>query len=212
MKSKTILLWCGLVLLILSAVIIKPSPVHAQPEDSTVFDPSIVLTAMLPSGSLGLPGDPITWVITVSNTGVGSGTNVVISDTVQSELRIDHAQIQQGEAAISDQMVVFTIPVLNPGETVSMQINTTVLYSPNKGVVLNQAMLAASSPEGPITRSAVAELYLPATLPATGYPPAEDMPGDGEPSAFQIGLAALGAVLVAAAAVWYRGRRPATFA
>jgi uncharacterized repeat protein (TIGR01451 family) len=208
MKSKTILLLLSVVI----TAVITPAPAHAQPEGSTVFDPSIVLSAMLPSGSMGLPGDPITWVITVSNTGVASGTNVVISDTVQSELRIDHAQTQQGEVAISDQMVVFTIPVLNAGESVSMQINTTVLYRPNKGVLLNQALLAASGPEGPITRKAVAELFLPTSLPATGYPPAEDMPGDGEPSALQIGLAALVAVLVAAAAVWYRGRSPATFA
>lgn len=212
MTLKPNIFWCGLLLLIFSAAIIKPPPTCAQPESATIFNPSIAITATLPSGSLGLPGDSITWVITVSNASAATGTNVVISDTVQNELRIDQAQTQQGEVAISDQMVVFTIPVLNPGELVQMQIDTTVLYSPIKGIVLNQAMLAASSSEGPVTRTAVAELFLPTMLPATGYPPAEDMPGDGEPSALQIGAAALVLVLIAAAAVWYRGRKPATFA
>jgi uncharacterized repeat protein (TIGR01451 family) len=212
MKPRAILFY-SLAVFLLFAAAIKPPPSHAQPDGVSVFDPTIAVTANLPSGSLGLPGDPITWFITVSNTGVASGTNVVISDTLQTELRVDHAEIPKGETAISDQMVVFTIPVLNPGESVQMKINTTVLQSPPNGVVVNQAMLAATSSEGPITRKAAAELFLPTMLPATGYPPAdEDLPGQGEPSAFQIGLAAFGVVIAAAAAVWYRGRRSSTFA
>ncbi len=206
----------GLAVFILYTVIIKPGPAHAQSDGSSVFDsvfdPTIALTAQLPSGSLGLPGEPITWFITVSNNGVASGTNVVITDTLQSELRVDHAHTPTGQFAIRDQVVVFTIPVLEPGETVQMQIDTTVVRSPANGVLVNQVMLAASGPEGPLTRTTTAKISLPTTLPATGYPPRdENLPGEGEPSALQIGLAAFAVVLAAALAVWYRGRKSALF-
>jgi uncharacterized repeat protein (TIGR01451 family) len=204
----------GLAAFILYAVIVRPGAAHAQPVDllasESAFDPTIALRAQLPSGSLGLPGEPITWLITVSNSSAASGTNVVISDTLQPELRVDQAHTQTGEFAISDQMVVFTIPVLEPGQTVQMQIHTTVVRSPANGVVVNQALLAANSLEGPVTRQTTAEIFLPTTLPATGYAPdGEGLPGGGEPSALQIGLAAFAVVLVAALAVWYRGRNSA---
>lgn len=202
----------GLAAFLLYAVFVRPGPVHAQPSElsasDSVFDPNIALTAQLPSGSLGLPGESITWYITVSNDSRVSGTNVVVSDTLQPELRVDRAHTESGDFAISDQMVVFTIPILEPGQTVQMQIHTTVVRSPANGIVVNQALLAAHSSNGPVTRKTTAEIFLPTTLPATGYPPGgEDLPGDGEPSAFQIGLAAFAVVLGAALVVWYRGRQ-----
>ena len=150
----------GLAAFILYAVFVRPGAAHAQPAElsasDSVFDPNIALTAQLPSGSIGLPGERITWFITVSNDGVVSGTNVVVSDTLQPELRVDYAHTQRGGFAINDQMVVFTIPVLEPGQTVQMQINTTVVRSPANGIVVNQALLAANSPAGPITRKTTA--------------------------------------------------------
>jgi uncharacterized repeat protein (TIGR01451 family) len=202
----------GLAVFLLYAVFVRPGPVHAQPSElsafDSVFDPIIALTAQLPSGSLGLPGEAITWYITVSNDSMVSGTNVVVSDTLQPELRVDHARTESGDFAISDQMVVFTIPILEPGQTVQMQIHTTVVRSPANGVVVNQALLAAHSQNGPVTRKTTAEIFLPTTLPATGYPPGgRDLPGNGEPSALQIGLGAFAVVLGAALVVWYRGRQ-----
>jgi len=209
MKLKSSIWKGGALALILIAVLALSPPAFAQQTNRLSFDPTISLTALLPSGSLGLPGESITWVITVSNPSASAGTNVVVSDTLQPELRIDRAETAQGEAVISEQMVVFTFPVLNPGDSVRMQIATTVLASPQEGIMVNQALLAATGPEGPITRKATTEIYLPVSLPATGYvPPAEaDLPGEGEPSALQIALAAVGVVLLGAAVVWYRGRK-----
>ena len=209
MRLKSRIGKSGALALILIAVLALSPPAAAQQTNWLSFDPTLSLTAVLPSGSLGLPGESINWVITVSNPGASAGTNVVVSDTLQPELRIDRAETAQGEAVISEQMVVFTIPVLNPGESVRMQIATTVLKSPPEGIMVNQALLAATGPDGAITRKATTELSLPVSLPATGYvPPAEpDFPGEGEPSALQIALAAVGVVMLGAAVVWYRGRK-----
>jgi uncharacterized repeat protein (TIGR01451 family) len=205
MKSRTIVFLCGLaVVMLLSAL--NPPPTGAHPGARAAFDPSMTLAGVLPPGSLGLPGEPVTWEITVTNAGTASGTQVVITDLLPGELRIDRAEAALGGATITGQEVEFTIPVLNPGQTVEMRIYTTVVRSPVNGIMLNQASLVASGPGGPVVRKAVAEVFVPTSLPATGYPPAEDMPGHGEPSASQIALVALGVVLIAAVVVWYRGR------
>lgn len=180
----------------------------AEPTRTTTFDPIITLEGVLPPGSLGLPGEPITWIITVTNMGAVSGTNLVISDTLQNEMRVEAAQSSAGAWTITDQNVVFTVPVLQPGETAQFQINATVLRSPTTGVIFNQAVLTADGSNGKLTWKASAEVFVPTSLPATGYAPIEeDLPGEGEPSALEIGMIALSAVMVAAAVVWYRGRR-----
>jgi len=173
----------------------------------SAFDPALDLAGILAPGALGLPGEQVTWVITVSNPGPVAGSNLVITDTFQDELRIERAEADRGEVAISNQTVVFTVPVLNPGDTVQMRVVTTILRSPASGVLLNQALLAANGPGGAVARNATARLFVPDGLPATGYPPADDLPGQGEPSALTIALAAFGLVALTALFVWYRGRR-----
>lgn len=173
----------------------------------SAFDPVLTLAGILEPGSLGLPGEPVTWVIGVANRGAVAGTDVVITDTLADHLRVDRAVTTHGQAVISGQVVVVTIPVLNPGENVEITIATTVLYGPANGVLVNQVLLAANGPGGAITKNAVAEVFVPTGLPATGYPPTDDLPGVGEPSVLQVGLAALGTVVLTALIVWHRGRR-----
>ncbi len=170
------------------------------------FDPSIDLVGWLPPGSLGLPGEPVTWVITVTNASASSGVDVLVTDVLRDELLIDTVVTARGNAAISGQTVMVSIPVIAPGESVEMRINTTVLRGPASGVLVNQALLAATGPGGAIAKSAVAEVFVPTGLPATGYAPI-DLPGEGEPSVAVVGLAAFGTVALTALFVWYRGRR-----
>ena len=173
----------------------------------STFDPAISLAGALAPGSLGLPGEQITWTISVTNPGPAAGTDLVITDTLRDELRVDRVIADRGQVVVSSQVVVLTIPVLNPGETALMQIQTTVLRGPANGVLVNQVVLAAPGSAGAITRSAAAEVFVPTGLPATGYPPSDDLPGEGEPSAVQVGLIAFGVVALTAVFVWRRGRR-----
>ena len=81
------------------------------------------------------------------------------------------------------------------------------MHGPANGVLVNQVIVAGAGPRGSFTQSAVGEVFVPTGLPATGYPPADDLPGQGEPSVLAVGAVALLVVLAAAAFVWYRGHR-----
>lgn len=190
-----------------AAIVASLRAVEADTESLSPFDPAIDLEGVLAPGALGLPGEQVTWVITVYNPSPVVGTNLVVTDTLRDELRIEHAEADLGDVAISGQTVVLTVPVLNPGEKVQMRVLTTIVRSPANGVLLNQVLLAAKGVGGTVARNASTQLLVPGGLPATGYPPIEDLPGRGEPSALVIGLAAAGLVAVTALFVWYRGRR-----
>jgi hypothetical protein len=167
------------------------------------FDPVIQKVAVLAPGALGLPHEQIGWVITVANGGSAAGTNLTITDVVRDELQIDQITVDRGTFAVNGQTVTVTVPVLNPGEALELRILTTVRRSPADGDLSNVVTLTGAGPEGAVTERAVASLSVPAKLPATGYP--RNLPGEGEPSVWAVGLIAF--VLVAATAylVWRRG-------
>ncbi|MCZ7538573.1 MAG: DUF11 domain-containing protein [Anaerolineae bacterium] len=175
--------------------------------DGAAFQGTLTVAAELPDGALGLPGEAVTWVITLTNTGASPGIDLLVTNTLRDELRVDDAEAEHGEVVISDRAVVFSVPELRPGQTVALRVHTTVLRGPANGVLVNQVTLAGTGPAGPFTQRAVGEVFVPTGLPATGYPPADDLPGQGEPSVLAVGTAALLVVVLVAALVWYRGRR-----
>ncbi|NDJ78336.1 MAG: ExeM/NucH family extracellular endonuclease, partial [Chloroflexi bacterium] len=141
----------------------------------SIFDPAISKIGELPAGGLGLPGEQLVWHVFVSNTGSGTGTNVVISDTLRSELRVDSADTPRGTVSINGQTVTFTIPNIAPGETLELLITTTVISSPADGQFTNVATLNGTGADGvTVTESATGVLQGTSRLPATGYPQDDD--------------------------------------
>ena len=171
------------------------------------FDPVVTVEPLLDATALGLPGDPIAWAVRVTNQGSASGENLMLTDVLPNELRVDGAVSDRGEVVVSEHVVVLTITELEPGATATLTIHTTVLQSPPAGMLVNQALLTADGPAGAVTRKALADLYVPNGLPATGYAPIEDLPGEGEPSVLAVAIAAVGMVFLTALFVWYRGQR-----
>ncbi|MCL4236659.1 MAG: hypothetical protein KJ047_00280 [Anaerolineae bacterium] len=171
------------------------------------FQGTLTVTAELPDGVLGLPGEAVIWVITLTNSGTSAGSDLLVTNSLHDDLRVDKADTEYGEVAISNRAAVFSVPELRPGQTVTMRVHTTVLRGPANGVLVSQVMLAGTGSAGPFTQTAVGEVFVPTGLPATGYPPADDLPGQGEPSVLAVGAAALLVVALAAAFVWFRGRR-----
>ncbi len=165
----------------------------------SIFDPAISKVGVLQPGGLGLPGESLTWTITVTNNGGGTATNVVVSDTIQSELRVDGADIDTGSVTISGQTVTFTIPSLGSGVSVQMRIHTTVLSSPLSGQFVNTANVT----DGAVSQSATATVGGVGLLPSTGYPPADNSSG---PNAALIAGAAALALLALGGAVLLRRR------
>jgi uncharacterized repeat protein (TIGR01451 family) len=138
-----------------------------------IFDPALSKLGVLQPGGLGLPGETLTWHITATNRGTAAGTNVIVTDTLRSELRMNSAETDRGTVTISGQTVTFTIPSLNPGESVEMRIVTTVLSNPAGGVLVNDASLVGAGPGGNVTASTTGTVAITTSLPATGYEPQE---------------------------------------
>ncbi len=158
------------------------------------LDLVVTVDAMFPTGSLGLPGEPITWVISVQNTGTVIGTDLLLTNRLRDELEIDTVFAQTGEVAVSEQMVVYTLDELAPGDRVVVTVYSLVRRGPPNGKLQNQAVVVANGPVGPVSRTATAEVFVPSGLPPTGYPPAGNVPGQ---DAVPFGVL----VLIAAAAV-----------
>ncbi|MDM8008999.1 MAG: SdrD B-like domain-containing protein [Phycisphaerae bacterium] len=171
-----------------------------------VFDPALSKVGFLQEGGLGLPGEKLTWEFTIVNIGAAAGTDVVITDTIVPELRIDGAATETGTYSISGQTVTFNIPLLNPGQTVRAYIYTTVLQSPLN--VNNTVTLSGLGPNAAaVTRSAQARVIGVSTLPNTGYALAEE--NEAKPSRGPLWIAAglLGGTLLSLGLIGRRLRR-----
>lgn len=140
----------------------------AQASPIGIFDPAISKIGFLTPGQLGAQNEQLEWMITVSNNGTANGQNIVISDTLRPELRIDNVTTSQGTVSINGQDVTVTIPTLAPNASVQISIFTTVIAG---GAVLdNVACLSAdNSAEICATGQAIS------TLPATGETPLETL-------------------------------------
>ncbi len=152
----------------------QPLPPGAQVAGSvtvnpqiSVFDPGLSKIGLLLPGQLGVNGEQIEWVIVARNIGTIVGTNVIVTDNLRSELRVDRAITSKGTASVSGQTVTFSLGDLAPGEAVQMSIFTTVLRG---GVeVNNTATIVADNIPGGQARSVTARVVT--TLPRTGESP-----------------------------------------
>ncbi len=162
-----------------------------------LYDPALSKIGILQPGQLGLVGEQIAWQITLINRGGVTGQNVVVSDTLVPELRIDGAETSKGSFAINGQTVTFNIGTVDPGETVTMRIFTTVVRNPNAPFINNEACTTASNAN---TLCARGQIGSPSTLPATGY---EDVPAAPNPWV----LAIVGLLCTLSAVVAYMRRR-----
>lgn len=137
--------------------------VVSQPQ-ITVFDPSISKIGLLHPGEAGVTGELLEWVVTVSNIGNGTGNNVVITDNLQPELKVDHVEAPGGIVKIDGQIVTVTYPSLLPGQGVQFSIFTTVRSG---STVNNTACLHADNLDS--ERCATGQLIR--SLPITGETP-----------------------------------------
>ena len=92
-----------------------------------IFDPAISKLGFLLPGQVGVTGEQLEWVVTVSNTGNAVGQNVVITDTLDARLRIDSVNAPSAAVSISGQTVSVTYATLGVGQSVQFSIFTTVL-------------------------------------------------------------------------------------
>ncbi len=72
------------------------------------------------------PGDPITFTLTATNGGGTPVTQAVVNDPVPNMFIVQSASSTQGTSTVSGNNVTFTLGTINPGQTVTMKINTII--------------------------------------------------------------------------------------
>jgi uncharacterized delta-60 repeat protein/uncharacterized repeat protein (TIGR01451 family) len=137
-----------------------PTSVPAQP-DIDVFDPAISKIGLLLPGELGLAGERLEWVTTVGNNGSATGFNVVVTDTLRPELRIDRVEAPNANVTINGQTVIVTYPTITAGQVFNFSIFTTVLRSDVE--IDNTVCLQADNLSSPICTVGVPAGKLPNT-------------------------------------------------
>jgi len=138
--------------------------------DLANFKPVLTKVGVLQAGGLGVPGETITWTITVTNSGTATGFNIPVVDTLPDILHVDGADADRGTVGIVGQTVTFLIDRLDPGETVELRIYSRILHSPLDGIFTNSAAIV--TPEGVMLAGDVGRVSGVGMLPSTGYPPA----------------------------------------
>lgn len=134
-----------------------------------VFDPAISKIGFLLPSQVGVQGEELEWIVTVSNTGNVVGTNVTVTDTLINALQVDSVDAPSANVTINGQTVTVVYPILNIGETVLFSIFTTVL----DGVTVENTACVNADNQGSeecATSSSVSQ------LPNTGETPFWWMP------------------------------------
>jgi uncharacterized repeat protein (TIGR01451 family) len=93
-----------------------------------VFDPAISKIGFLLPGNLGLQNEQIEWFFTVTNIGNATGFNIIVTDVLRPELRIDQLKVAAPlVGTVSGQTITVLIPSLAPGQSVTFSLVTTVI-------------------------------------------------------------------------------------
>lgn len=146
-----------------------------------VFDPAISKLGILLPGQLGVTGERLEWIVTVSNNGTASGTNIIVTDTLRPELAIERVEAPDGIIAIAGQTVTVTYPILAPGQRRQFSIFTTTL----DGADVDNSACVRADGRGELCTSGL----LVRQLPRTGETPPWRATALALPLALALGLA-----------------------
>ncbi|HMQ30309.1 MAG TPA: DUF11 domain-containing protein, partial [Chloroflexaceae bacterium] len=146
---------------------VPASPTPAPPADIPA-DPAIGKTVSPGSASVG---DSVEYTITVTNLGGIPATGVEVNDTLPAFVSPTGVTASRGEASLDGQTVRVVIGDMEPGETVTIVVQATVVAPAPEGNNRNLAVVTSTSPDGnPDNNQASVPLDTlgPVTLPSTG--------------------------------------------
>lgn len=160
------------------------NPPPAAPPAVNIADPEITKRG---DQTLALPGDSVTFTLTVTNAGNSAAPNVTVSDPLPDPLIVISAAQTQGTHTTSGNTVTFAVGTVNPGQVITLTVVSRVRGNAVTPMdIINTATL--SWPGGP-PRSGNAIIRITrATLPSTG-----EHPDNASMSAWWI-VSAIGAI------------------
>jgi uncharacterized repeat protein (TIGR01451 family) len=131
--------------------------------------PALLDPAITKSGSplVAKIGEAVTYTVVVSNPHSQAIDNVVVIDPVPAIFDVVNVRTARGASTVSGQTVTVTIGTLQPGEQVTITIETRGNAAAQAGPVCNTATAGSARAEGCVT-------LLPTQLPATGGRPVQN--------------------------------------
>ena len=119
---------------------------------------SLVKTANPASGATVFPGQTINYQIVVSNSGTAPATNVVITDTLDTNVGFTGSgsiiPTGSGPVDTGGGVITFTVPSLGISATVTATLQVTVTAS-TSGTVINNSATVDSSETSPLVSSPI---------------------------------------------------------
>ncbi len=108
-----------------------------------VVDPKITKSV---SPSEGKTGETVTYTMVVTNSGSGTASNVVVTDTISSYLDISSVTTTKGSATFSGRTATFSVGAVAVGETVTLKITAKINAAATVSVdIPNFAVLSHNS-------------------------------------------------------------------
>jgi uncharacterized repeat protein (TIGR01451 family)/gliding motility-associated-like protein len=122
-----------------------------DPSSPKVSDPNIVTinnsledtevtVTKEPSVSSASPGELVDYSITINNIGVWNAKNIVVTDTLPEGLIPMSAS---NEGVITDNIIVWNIPIVGPGE--SLTLTVSVMVTLEEGAMVNEVLVEGSN-------------------------------------------------------------------
>lgn len=127
--------------------------------------------------STAAPGDPVVYIIRITNSGSQPARDVEAVDTMPGSLEPVNAYATKGSVSTSGQTVTTTVPELAPGETVILTAETRIRNGA-QGQIANQVVVRAVNVAGAAGTEARAEAVLGVVDQAPGGGSAANS-GDG---------------------------------
>jgi LPXTG-site transpeptidase (sortase) family protein len=96
--------------------------------DLSTLDPNAVdpIVEKKPNVEQTEPGSNVIWTITVRNGGTQVMSNVTLQDSVPETLTLNAASADRGATITDGQLVTLTTGQMNPGDTVTLTLDTTI--------------------------------------------------------------------------------------
>lgn len=135
--------------------------------DSAIIDRADVTVQKLASAASGPAGQPVAFLVRVTNNGPSVASGVSMVDHFDADAAINPAQLPP-RCAILQGDVECALGDLDPGQTIDIQIPTAPLSSLPQGTYLNRASVGSATPDSNPTNNV-------ATVPYTITAPVADL-------------------------------------
>jgi len=151
-----------------------PVPTTVSGGNTPVPGSADPIVSKIPNPQNVVPGEQVTWTVTITNPNSGAMNNVRVTDPVDvsffSAIISASAANSAITATVNGLSVIYDIPVIQPGETLTLTLVVRTRADLAPGTVGTNFVIV-ERPGRPPFQSAPVSLSMIRRLPSTGYPP-----------------------------------------